>query len=250
MTPDDAASLAPAVAALGSAGFAAALAASVSRAVAVDHVCLMRFASPGAPPVLESAVRRGGSRVGQVQHAYLAGLYRRDPVLGLPAEPGVRTLLLDGASIEDSAYRRLWQGPAGLVQRWSAVTAVAGQRVTLNLYRLRAGGPFSRSEYDWLEHMAPLLGALAAKQVEMAGVQLRSRERADRIEALGARLHATCGALTPRERAVLARVMLGMTSQGIAIDLSIGLASVLTYRKRGYARLGVTSQAELFALCW
>ena len=82
------------------------------------------------------------------------------------------------------------------------------------------------------------------------GVQLRSRDRADRIEALSARLHAVCGALTPRERAVLARVLLGMTSQGIALDLCIGMASVLTYRKRGYARLGVTSQAELFALCW
>jgi DNA-binding CsgD family transcriptional regulator len=44
-------------------------------------------------------------------------------------------------------------------------------------------------------------------------------------------------------------VLAGMTSEGIALDLGIALSSVLTYRKRGYARLGVTSQAELFALC-
>ena len=243
-------SLLPAISALGGMAFASALVASLNRAVPVDHVCLMRFADRAGPPVLESASWRGGQLVGQVQQAYLAGLYRHDPVAHLPVGPGVTVHLMDGATIADAGYRRVWQGPAALRQRWSAITSVGGQRVALNLYRLAASGEFSHGERTWLDEWASLLAALAAKHVEIVGVQLRSRDRADRIEALSARLHAVCGALTPRERAVLARVLLGMTSQGIALDLCIGMASVLTYRKRGYARLGVTSQAELFALCW
>lgn len=242
--------LAPAVAALGGIGFASALVAALNRAVPVDHVCLMRFAGRSGPPVLESASWRGGQAVGAVQQAYLAGMYRLDPVAQAPLVAGHSVHLLDRSAIPDAAYRGVWQGRAGLLQRWSVLTAVAGERVALHLYRLQASGALSAAERDWLAAWAPLLGALAAKHVEIVGVQLRSRDRADRLEALDARLHAVCGALTRRERAVLARVLLGITSQGIALDLGIGLASVLTYRKRAYARLGVSSQSELFALCW
>ncbi|MCC7100825.1 MAG: hypothetical protein IT500_14670, partial [Rubrivivax sp.] len=43
-------------------------------------------------------------------------------------------------------------------------------------------------------------------------------------------------------------VLVGMTSDGIAVDLGIGLQSVLTYRKRAYAKLGVCGQRELLSL--
>ncbi len=51
------------------------------------------------------------------------------------------------------------------------------------------------------------------------------------------------------QRAVLARIVCGMTSEGIALDLGIGVNSVLTYRKRAYAKLRIGSQNALFALC-
>ncbi len=54
--------------------------------------------------------------------------------------------------------------------------------------------------------------------------------------------------LSRREAEVCARVLYGMTSYGIALDLGIGKESVMTYRKRAYARLGIGSQREL--LMW
>lgn len=238
------------IAALGSVDFASALLAALNRAVAIDHVCLMRFVERTRPPVLESASWRGGAHVGRVQQAYLAGLYRHDPVLQLAVGSEVLVYLLDAAAIPDAEHRHVWQQPAGLQQRWSALTLRRGQLLALNLYRLSTSGAFTADDLRWLDGAARLLAGLAEKHVQMVGVQLRSRDRAERIDALDSRLYAICGTLTPRERAVLARALLGMTSQGIALDLCIGVNSVLTYRKRGYARMGVTSQAELFALCW
>jgi DNA-binding CsgD family transcriptional regulator len=55
--------------------------------------------------------------------------------------------------------------------------------------------------------------------------------------------------LTPREREVCERILLGYTSIGIGLDLNIALSSVLTYRKRAYEKLGIAAQNELFALC-
>lgn len=240
---------APVVAALGRNGFAAALLAALNRDVPVDHVCLMRFASRKRAPVLESASWRGGAHVAAVQHAYLGGLWRHDPVLGLPVQRGVQILVQRGATITEASYRVTCYVGAGVLERLSVAVDADSQLIALNLYRLDDSGAFCERDRAAIEAVAPLLAALATQHVAMMGMRLRSRDRADRIEVAGARIGAIGGALTRREREVLARALVGMTSMGIALDLGIGVASVLTYRKRGYARLGVTSQAELFALC-
>jgi len=54
--------------------------------------------------------------------------------------------------------------------------------------------------------------------------------------------------LTLRQRQVCARAAVGMTVEATALDLGIAKTSVLTYRKRAYQRLGVTSSIELCAL--
>jgi DNA-binding CsgD family transcriptional regulator len=62
------------------------------------------------------------------------------------------------------------------------------------------------------------------------------------------RLVALDRALTPRELDVCARTLIGLTAEGIALDLNIKKSSVFTYRKRAYARLGISSQNQLFRL--
>lgn len=52
--------------------------------------------------------------------------------------------------------------------------------------------------------------------------------------------------LTPRERVVCLGILTGYTSESIGINLSISVNSVLTYRKRLYEKLNISSQNELF----
>lgn len=54
--------------------------------------------------------------------------------------------------------------------------------------------------------------------------------------------------LTRRESAVCARILYGMSSAGIALELNLGEETVMTYRKRAYFRLGFATQREL--LLW
>lgn len=51
--------------------------------------------------------------------------------------------------------------------------------------------------------------------------------------------------LTRREAAVLARTALGVTAKVIASDLGLAEATVATYRRRGYEKLGVSGAREL-----
>ena len=247
-TPD---AFAPAVAALGTAAFATELVAALNRIVPVDHVCLMRFENGMRPPVLESASWLGGEHVAEVQRAYLSGLYLNDPNLLVAAEPAarVKVLRLHRDELPNEQYRKACYLHAGLLERLSIVVPDGGRLVALNLYRHDSSSAFSKGEVKAIEGLARFLAALALKHSGMLGALLRSRDRVDRIAALVARLQALDGRLTVRERDVLARILVGMTSEGISLDLGIGLNTVLTYRKRAYGRLRITSQAELFALC-
>jgi DNA-binding CsgD family transcriptional regulator len=51
--------------------------------------------------------------------------------------------------------------------------------------------------------------------------------------------------LSGRELDVCMLIAVGLSSEGIGLELGISLNTVLTYRKRAYARLGISSQNEL-----
>lgn len=54
--------------------------------------------------------------------------------------------------------------------------------------------------------------------------------------------------LPAREAQVCARILFGLSSAGIALDLSVGEGTIKTYRKRAYERLEMGSEREL--LIW
>ena len=68
------------------------------------------------------------------------------------------------------------------------------------------------------------------------------------VEQLEERFSARFPELTTREYQVCARAATGMTVEATSLDLTIGKASVLTYRQRAYARLRITSPNQLLPL--
>lgn len=69
--------------------------------------------------------------------------------------------------------------------------------------------------------------------------------RAERIGHADALLQARAPKLSPREREVVARIACGLTNDGISADLGVAPATVLTLRRRAYAKLGIRSCVEL-----
>ena len=76
----------------------------------------------------------------------------------------------------------------------------------------------------------------------------RSIARLPSAQHVERRLHHLFPNLTGREREVCARATVGMSVEATALDLGIAKTSVMTYRKRSYQRLGITSVHELCAL--
>jgi len=60
---------------------------------------------------------------------------------------------------------------------------------------------------------------------------------------------APLAVLSKREAAICLDMLAGRKAEGIAAELSVAASTVVSYRTRAPAKLGVTSRAGLFAIC-
>ena len=209
------------VAALGEDGFAAALLAFLQAMCDVEHLVIYSFAEETCTLVAAAGPDGGGVARGRAD-AYLAGqFWRRDPALRVCA---------DG------------RGCAKVAREAS------GMRVALSLIRTDAGARYAAADVARLRGLSGDLVTLTAKHVLLSGGHERRAPPLTSLTAIERRVERTRPRLPRREAQVCARILYGMTSAGISLDLHIGEESAMTYRKRAYARLGIASQREL--LLW
>jgi DNA-binding CsgD family transcriptional regulator len=178
---------------------------------------------------------------------YTRSYHPIDPVCdayqAAPRSGDLAVLRLRPSNIASHGFRRRFFDDGSIVERVSIIQrGTEGWRV-LNVSRHESDGLFSESEMDSLVGIACLaLPMLPLNRARAASAACLTADQLDRRFAL------RFASLTARERQVCARAALGMTVEATAIDLGIARASVLTYRKRAYQRLQVSSPFELCAL--
>lgn len=212
--------------------------------------------------------------------AYLSGPYRRDNTWGrsfddapLP-QPETRLCHLTAAEVDGEHRARVYEAH-GVSERVSVVEYESdGSVFAVNFYRHQHQRPFTDRQIGAFESVAPVLLALTRKHIDLSGPGLprtaqgaggsltsspgtpRSIEPTatalaplamDDLPVLRMRLLRLQAELTDRELDVCARLLQGMTHEGIASDLGLGVPTVKTYRNRAFARLGIHFRNELFA---
>lgn len=236
---------------LGSAGFSDCLLATLRPICRPDHMSLIHLEPHAQVSYICSASTHAVTITPAMQQLYLSIYYRLDPnrdfIDKFASDSDILLRRLQQSDINDNGYRQLWYRKMGIVDRVSILSRADKGLYCLNLFRTQDS--FEASALEGLEQNKPLLAALALKHSRLAGALSPFMTRDAQILTLIERLEKTHPALTTREKEVCARILLGMSSDGIALDLAIKTQSVLTYRKRAYARLKISSQNELFALC-
>lgn len=176
------------------------------------------------------------------------GYYRRfDPVSeAYCAAPRAGNIVLQRvlpAEIGSAEFRRRFFDEAGIIERVSIIQRGASGWQAINLARHESDGYFTDAE------LGNMIG-LACLALPMLMLDRADRRHDPLLEV--SQLEMRFGALFPelprREREVCARAARGMSVEATALDLGIGKASVLTYRRRAYCRLNVSSPIELCAL--
>lgn len=223
---------------------------AVQTAVPVDYLSLVRL-QRDRPELVEGSASRPQERavVAQCFGIYRRHYYRRDAILplahqltGRPGREGV-ALHCRADQLPDAGWRADIYERERLTDRFTLMHAPApGQVQVIHLYRDERQGRFLPQEVERLLGMAPLLRQAHAAAWR-AGVALA--DRASRVEDGEQRLQRLAPSLSLRERAVCARVALGLSADGIAADLDVAPSTVITLRKRAYLKLaeaGLPSQ--------
>ena len=229
--------------ALGEPHFGAALLEGLRDALPVSSVSLYRTGA--RPAIFLSASLGVPDTTRDCWRAYLSGPIAADRTLRVATDgpAGADTLRLCHITAGEvpAEHRAKVYEAHGVAERVSVVEEGADRSLfALNFYRHQHQRPLSDTQLAEFGRVGTLLMALTRKHIALTPADEPART-VDRLLAL----HPD---LTPREVEVCARLLRGMTQEGIAADLGLSVPTVKTYRNRAFGRLGIHFRSELFAL--
>lgn len=210
-----------------------------------EHMTAFAFEADMKPRMV-LAENSGPANVAQeVAGRYCRDFYRHDLANRQLMEAGRQgswILRTSASEIDHADYRHQCYTAVRLDDRVSVSDTRNDRTLRINLYR-PAGNAFTDDEIDRIGDRAPLMLELVRRHADQ-----QATSRPNSHAYYHERLAAAAPALTPREADVCAAIIRGVTSEGIALELGVGLNTVLTYKKRAYARLNISSQNQLMRL--
>lgn len=244
-----------AVAQIGGRGLDEALLGALNGLAQVDQLAALTVGRRAAPRALLVASRRDVSAARSFTRDYVDGWHVGDPLLAeLRSRKWTKGVMLrrhDPEKLPSDAYERRFFSAAGMVDKVALLWWSGDSGCYVNCYRTTRSGRYSEREVAALRGGANLIAAIIDGHAARMAFEVDddddprlapARQAAKLVNLLGA-------GLTPREQAVLALVIQGVSTQGVAMKLGIKASSVITLRKRAYTRLGISTLTELTALC-
>ena len=246
-------------AAIGQAGggragaFEAALLAWLRLHAHFDHCVVFGYRGSARPPMLFETFSPAESQI--FVALYQDGPYLLDPfhhaaVEGRQGLWRMRELAPD--RFYTSEYFRSYYSQTGLAEEIGFFVPL-GERmaVVLSLMRLKRAGAFGTAEVRLLRDLAPVVLALCTRQwpevpAEAAGRNRKAAPVLPGSEFDRARLWAS-QSLTPREGEIVNLVLQGHSTDSIGRALGIAVGTVKVHRRNIHHKLGIHSQAGLFA---
>jgi DNA-binding CsgD family transcriptional regulator len=231
-----------AVLAIGRPDFPNVLIDTLRRHADVGHCMVFALSRAGAATCLLDAgnIPTGGD----LGAAYAGQFHESDPNRDalFEGEGGAPIMLPSFAPrMYGARYRKIFFNDSDIVDKCATAIWTGDTCFYVNFYRITSQGRFGDAERARLQTIAPAIGASVARHFQQAATP-------DQNLATLFATRAPLSTLTPREQDVCRRILLGLSSEAISQALGISLHSTLTYRKRAYGRLGISSQNELFSI--
>ena len=226
--------------------FAGALIAGLRGLVPIDDATVLHYARGDLPTVVyrEAPEARGAESM----ERFLAGAFLLDPFYQAAKDKRLFGLFrlqeLAPERFRDSEYYRNWYRNCGFRDECGYVIEV-GRDAFVNVALGRLGKQrFSESQARTLRSVLPAVETLCREhwaRESSSGDGVR-RQLHLALDDFGSSL------LTDRETQVINLVLHGHSTKSVAAKLGISVETVKLHRKHAYAKLEVSSQAELFYL--
>lgn len=231
---------------IGADDFAARALASLNDSLQAASWSVYEVPAAGEPVLHLSASRGVADTTGECFRVYRESLHQDDRSFAPVREvPGQAVVLRMGAEeVPNAAHRDAIYRRHHVVERLSvARQRHDGSLLAVNLYHHEHQGRFEAGEIEGFAQIAPAVLAGVGRHIELGSSRAGALPCSQR-EALAQR----CAALTARELDICERLLGGLSYDGIAADLALSVATVKTYRRRAFDRLGIHFKSELFAL--
>lgn len=131
-------------------------------------------------------------------------------------------------------YREAFFKHPGFQDKLSIIRGTNNGNYYINLYRRAEKLDARFDDPAFTRQVARVIAAMISKHFELNEQLLQEGPLAF---------------LSDREQQVCRAVLRGKKNEAIAAELDIAVSSVITYRKRAYDKLGISSRGQLFALC-
>ncbi|SAL59195.1 LuxR family transcriptional regulator [Caballeronia arvi] len=232
--------------------FAAEVLKLLGDAAGISQCTVFAYEFNNRPRTVSVADHRGGRYLSNVADTYAKTFYALDGNQTIissarPRKPD-SAVLLHQQAIEDishEGYRAACYHQPDVSGRLSLLLQPSQDIwLSVNLYRDRRRGHFHANEIALIEAFAPLIAQTARHHYALCG-QIQTGIP----QLMLARIRGICPDLSKRELDVLCGVLEGRTAKDIGELMGVKASSVVTYQKRAFRRLGISSQRQLFALC-
>ncbi|MDN2709982.1 helix-turn-helix transcriptional regulator [Janthinobacterium sp. SUN118] len=243
------------VAAIGHAdvnAMAGAILKTVGTAAPIAQCTIFAYEFGNRPRTVAVADRRGGRFLQDIADSYARHYYALDgnqSVIAPAARPKIDPAIVLHQQASDEirhpGYRAACYQRPNVSDRLSLLVQPASDIwLSVNFYRDSGQGKFQPGEIAGIEALSPLFAYAARHHYSLNGQPAQGV-----APMMLARLRQHGPQLSKRELDVLRGVLEGLTAVEIAETMGVQPASVITYQKRAYKRLGIASQRQLFALC-
>lgn len=190
----------------------------------------------------ETLSTRMRARAKEAARTYAGEDFRSDRTLG-SVSSGLNFCLQYAADFEDTRFRQRYFENLGMREEISLIENEGAEMLYVGV----CAPHFRQDEQEFMRQQAPVILALMRKHRELVEAKAATAERPSELEQMrGALMQHPCG-LTDREAQICVLVTKGYTTEAIGLNLGISPHTVATHRKKAYAKLRVSSAAELFA---
>lgn len=223
-------------------------------AVSNGGTCLIAFHQDAPPDVLHHSM--GPSVAQHYLDRYLAGPYLLDPLFHLAMQTRRAAVCRFRDATPDrfrsSEYYRQYYERTHLRDEMDFLLRVADGS-TLVFVVGRRQKRFSKSEVDRLRLIEQIVYAAMQNIWQRADGNRRNKRDVNRNQSLHRRLRRCFdnfgeSVLTDRERQITQLLLRGHSAKSVARELRIAPGTVVVHKRNLFAKLGITSQHELFSL--
>ncbi|MDR3453054.1 MAG: helix-turn-helix transcriptional regulator [Rhodoferax sp.] len=229
--------------------FGPALAHYLHHLCGADHFAAFRLGPDDLREVAACCVKPEHTARDRVER-YVGGWWKRDPAMNEAQRclqgPALSSVIHVDFSDDGDTDLRMRVYP-DVRDRILLCGRSANAAFGLSVLRSDPHSPFAGDAIAKLGQCADLLVAMLGKHADVCQSRPNAAQSLTELPDIESCITATSD-LPRREAQVCARILYGLSSVGIALDLSVSEETVKTYRKRAYQRLTIGCEREL--LTW